>query len=98
LQARHQSQLVVGVITGRRTQVFRPGVVLSGFVETADMHVAVADTVIRIGKDSGVSVFLQLDEFQETVLCRCIIFFVESYVCQVVVGKGIHFRIFLRGK
>ena len=98
LQTRHQSQLIVGVVTGRRTQIFCPGIVLFGFVEAADVHVAVADTVVRIGKNGCVSGLSQLDEFQETVLRRCIIFLMESYVCQIVVGKGIHFRIFLWGK
>ena len=42
--------------------------------------------------------FLQLDELLEAVLRRCIIFFVEGYVGKVIVGKGIHFRILLRGK
>ena len=98
MQTRHQSQLIVGVVTGGRTQIFCPGIVLFGFVEAADLHVAVADTVVRIGKNGCVSGLSQLDEFQETVLRRCIIFLMESYVCQIVVGKGIHFRILLWGK
>ena len=98
MQAGYKGQLIVRVVSGRCSQTFCFCIVLLGLVEAADVQVAVTDTVVCVGKNGCISALLQLDELLEAVLRRCIIFFVEGYVGKVIVGKGIHFRILLRGK
>ena len=90
--------MIDGIVSGGSVQVLGFGVVLLGFLETADVQVTVTDAVVGICQCGRVFAFLQLDKVAETVLCRRIVFLVESDVAQVIVGKGKHFRIPLPGE
>ena len=98
MQAGYKGQLIVRVVSGRCSQTFCFCIVLLGLVEAADVQVAVTDTVVGICQCGRVFTFLQLDKVAETVLCRRIVFLVESDVAQVILGKGEHLRIPLPGE
>ena len=59
---------------------------------------AVAYTVIGVGKCGGIFSFFQLCKLQEAVLCKRIILFVESNISQIIICQCISLRIPVRSQ
>ena len=98
LQAGNQSQLIERIITCRSSHIFCFGIILLGFIETACVQMTVAYAIVSICECSGIFSFFQLCEFQETVLGKCVIFLMKSYVGQIIVCQCISFCISVRSK
>ena len=62
------------------------------------MQITVAYAIVSICECSGIFSFFQLCKFQETVLGKCVIFLMKSYVGQIIVCQCISFCISVRSK